>query len=72
MSEEKEKSASKSWLNEAVILFLAPALACFLAFKYKQGYCLTFGVPSYLIKPDLTEVLVFASVTLGWFSCSAF
>jgi|ERR1700722_7884739 len=66
MSEDMEKAGSKSWLSEAVILFLAPALAYFLAFKYEQGYCGTFGVPYYFIKPDLTEILIFTSVAMGY------
>jgi hypothetical protein len=66
MSEGIEKVGSKSWLSEAVILFLAPALAYFLAFKYEQGYCGTFGVPYYFIKPDLTEILIFTSVAMGY------
>src|SRR5690242_9239980 len=66
MSEGQERPAPKSWLSETVVLFLAPALAYFLAFKYEEGYCGTFGVPAYLIKPDLTEILIFTSVSMGY------
>jgi hypothetical protein len=61
-----QENPSKSWFSEGVILFLTPALAYFLAFKYEQGYCGTFGLPYYFIKPDLTEILVFTSVAMGY------
>jgi hypothetical protein len=64
----KENAATKSWLTESVALFLTPAFAYFLAFSYEQGYCGTFGLPSYFIKPDLTEILVFTTVAMSGYS----
>ena len=63
---ESENTVGKSWLTEGVILLLTPALAYFLAFQYECGYCHTFGLPPYFIKPDLTEILIFATVTMGY------
>jgi hypothetical protein len=63
---ESENTVGKSWLTEGVILFLIPVLAYFFAFQYECGYCHTFGLPSYFIKPDLTEILIFATVTMGY------
>jgi hypothetical protein len=68
LESEQKKATDKSWLTESVALFLTPALGYFLAFSYEQGYCGTFGFPSYLIKPDLSEILIFATVAIGyWF-----
>ena len=70
MSEsESDKSRNKTWLSEAVILFLAPALAYFLAYRYEQGYCGTFGLPSYFIKPDLSDILIFVTAAMVYWVC---
>ncbi len=53
------------WLTKGLSISILPALAYFLEFKYEQGYCANFGIPSYLIKPDITTVLIFFSALWG-------
>lgn len=62
----KEIKQAKDGFNEKLILALAPAIGYYFVFRYEVGYCATFSIPSYLIRPDLTTVLVFASAVLVW------
>lgn len=47
--------------NTTVTLAVIPAYVYFCAFQYEQGYCDCFNVPTYLISPNLTTILVFAT-----------
>jgi len=53
------------WLTKGLSISILPALAYFLEFKYEQGYCANFGLPSSLIKPDITTALIFFSALWG-------
>jgi len=53
------------WLTKGLTISILPCIAYFLEFKYEEGFCMTFGIPNYFIKPDITTVLIFASAIVG-------
>lgn len=66
MSENKQSR----FFNFTVILTVIPAYVYFTCFIYEQAICNRFGVPDYLIEPNLTTVLIFGTTIWGiLFSC---
>jgi len=53
------------WLLERSGLALAPAAGYFLVFKYESAYCSVFGIPSTLVQPSLTTVLIFVTIVIA-------
>lgn len=49
------------FLNLTVILAVIPAYIYFCSFTYETGICSRFNIPKYLISPNLTTILIFAT-----------
>lgn len=65
MNESKDNKPSDRWLNEGMALVITPALAYYFAFTYESAYCNTFNIPVHFIRPDITTVLVYATILFG-------
>ncbi len=61
MSERNESR----FFNLTVVLTVIPAYIYFTCFIYEQGVCNRFGIPSYLINPSLTTILIFGTTIWG-------
>lgn len=49
------------FLNVTILIAVIPAYIYFCSFTYEQGVCNRFNIPMYLISPNLTTILIFAT-----------
>jgi hypothetical protein len=47
--------------NITILITVVPAYIYFCSFNYEQGICNRYHIPSYLISPSITTVLIFAT-----------
>ena len=52
---------SNKLFNITVLIAVVPAYIYFCSFEYEQGFCDHFNIPTYLISPNLTTILIFAT-----------
>lgn len=52
---------SNKLFNITVLIAVVPAYIYFCSFEYEQGFCDHFNIPTYLIAPNLTTILIFAT-----------
>ena len=65
-NDNSEQRQPKNWLDQTLLLAVAPALGYFFAFRYEAGYCSTFSLPDYLVKPELTTILILTTIVLSY------
>jgi hypothetical protein len=57
-----------AWINENVLLAVAPVVAYFIAFAFQQSYCDAFGIPLFLADVNTTTIFTYTSLILAsWY-----
>jgi hypothetical protein len=64
------ESKPKKIIDTTLIIAIIPAYIYFVTFEYENGFCNNFGIPTYLIEPSLTTILIFATTLFGVFFSS--
>jgi|WetSurMetagenome_2_1015567.scaffolds.fasta_scaffold12007_5 hypothetical protein len=65
MPNETKEKIFFTGINESISLLLLPTFSYFLLYVHEIGYCKCFGIPPYLIKPDLSTFLWFSLPVFG-------
>ncbi|WP_233235147.1 hypothetical protein [Bordetella sp. LUAb4] len=60
-----DRSESGKWITEGILIALGTGYIYLLSFAFELGYCRHFGIPAYLINPNISTVLVTATSVFG-------
>jgi hypothetical protein len=65
MDNELEKSTTKHWVSEGLIIAAIPIVAYMITFSYETGFAGFFGIPREFIALNFTSVFIVAGALLG-------
>lgn len=65
MDNELEKSTTKHWVSEGLIIAAIPVVAYMITFSYETGFAGFFGIPREFIALNFTSVFIVAGALLG-------